>query len=281
MGTIYEKIGINIRNLRKAHGHTQLELGRLLFMEDNTISMYESGKRTPPLEILQKIATLYSSSIDQLIRADFSKLNFSNLTFTIESIAETLEVLFPLSVSDEALEDSHFVKGYECSKKIMEALKNCENIMRVTFEKALEAYTQSIEDSEIKEAAANILWLIFVLFALPQDEQSIKLGSDLLSGKISGAEFAIKNNSRDIIERKKSYARDFNECIIECMKILKESPKHSTLADYFLALRYIIGMVDTDYEQDLNEKIGMEMMLSLLVLGNSYAFRYVDNALNT
>ena len=46
------------------------------------------------------------------------------------------------------------------------------------------------------------------------------------------------------------------------------------LADYYMALRYVIGMVANDYSDDLNKTIGMEMLLSFAELGNKYVIRY-------
>ena len=46
------RIGTNIKLLRKSWGQTQKELGRALGVESNTISMYESGARTPDATVL-------------------------------------------------------------------------------------------------------------------------------------------------------------------------------------------------------------------------------------
>lgn len=55
---------------------------------------------------------------------------------------------------------------------------------------------------------------------------------------------------------------------------------YSELGDYYLALRYITGMIDNDYEQLYNKDIGMKMMLSYLSLGNLYAFRFIEKAIS-
>lgn len=58
------------------------------------------------------------------------------------------------------------------------------------------------------------------------------------------------------------------------LRILKESGVYSNLADYYMALRYVIGMVANDYSDDLNKTIGMEMLFSFAELGNKYVINY-------
>jgi len=50
----------------------------------------------------------------------------------------------------------------------------------------------------------------------------------------------------------------------------------ANIADYYLALRYIIGLANNDYGREMNWAIGMEMMLSFLSFGNLYAFKFVE-----
>ncbi|MCL1857706.1 MAG: helix-turn-helix transcriptional regulator [Oscillospiraceae bacterium] len=281
------KLGKNIRDLRKAHGETQEELGRAINVEHNTISMYESGEREPALQTLQAIASHYGYPLDQLIRDDFSELDFSKIALTWENIVAMIEVICPLLVSDKALKDPHFAKGYEYTRKIVDGFQTPENVvMRSIFERAIEEYSESLEKSETMESAVNILWLIYILYTLLPDEHSIKVGKAILYGKAYGKEF-VKNyflkNSENVNKEeetnKKLYARDMSECILACIEILKSSPEYNHIADYYLALRYIIGVVDTDYGQEINTIIGMEIMLSYLSLGNPYAFAYIEKAL--
>ncbi len=46
--------------------------------------------------------------------------------------------------------------------------------------------------------------------------------------------------------------------------------------DYYLALRYIIGMVENDNNQDMNILIGEEFMINLFELDNKYATLYLE-----
>lgn len=283
MGIELPKLGKNIRDLRKAHGETQEELGRFLNVEGNTISMYESGKRQPDLDTLQKIAARYGRPLDEFVRADFSSLDFTKVALTWENIASSFEIMFPVACSDEALKDASFAEGYSITSRLLADLKlGTGTVARSMFERAMDAYVKSFDKSETEESAVNILWLIYVLYTLLPDEHSIKMGESILYGKANGSKFIksylLNKNIPDTKNEanKKSYSSDMNGCIVECMRFLKGSSKYAGLADYYLALRYIIGLVDTDFGQDLNKSIGMEMMLSFLSLGNRYAFAFTD-----
>ena len=290
MSKTTSKLGKNIKDLRKAHNETQAELGEAIGVEHNTISTYESGRSQPDLDLLKKIAARYGYPIDQLIRADFSSLDFSDVNFSWENmITFMFEIMFPIACSDTALKDPYFEQGYEYTRKIINDMQTGEGeVKRNVFEMAIDEYSKSVDESGTMESAANILWLIYVLFSLiqVQDEHSIRMGRKIKRGEVTGTDFIkdymFKHESttnKESEANKKLFARDMNECISECMGMLKSSSEYANLADYYLALKYIIGMVDTDYGQDTNKIIGMEMMLSFLSLGNPYAFDYVDKSL--
>lgn len=280
-------IGKNIRNLRIAHGETQKELGNVINISDTAIAMYESGKRMPNLETIMVIASHYGIPVDRLIRSDFTDFDFSNTIFTWEKIVSTLEVFFPVIITDKALEDPSFSKGYGYTKMIMTELKKGGTIMRSLFERALDVYSESLEETETLESAANILWLIYLMYSLLPDEHSVKVGEAILYSKATGTDF-IKNyllkKERDINAEnemnKKLYTRDISEVVFYYIRFLKDSAEYANLADYYLALRYVIGMVDTEFGQDLNKAIGIEMMLSILSIGNPYAFKLIEKMLS-
>ena len=70
------KIAVSIRDLRKAHGETQKELGLAIHVEENTLSMYESGKRQPDIQTIQTIAEHYGFPVDRLLSDVFSEMDF-------------------------------------------------------------------------------------------------------------------------------------------------------------------------------------------------------------
>ncbi|SHE94827.1 Transcriptional regulator, contains XRE-family HTH domain [Thermoanaerobacter uzonensis DSM 18761] len=60
-------LGERIKELRKKKGVTQKELALYLGVSDRAVGYYESGQRTPPPDILQKIADFFHVSVDYLL----------------------------------------------------------------------------------------------------------------------------------------------------------------------------------------------------------------------
>lgn len=58
----------NLGRYRKARRMTQKELGRALNISRQAYSNYETGKRTPDLDLLLKIAQIYNITLDDLIK---------------------------------------------------------------------------------------------------------------------------------------------------------------------------------------------------------------------
>lgn len=60
-------LGNRIRNLREDHDLTQKELSLMIGLTPKMISFYENNQRTPPLDILLKLAKIFEVSVDYLI----------------------------------------------------------------------------------------------------------------------------------------------------------------------------------------------------------------------
>ena len=54
----------DIKNLRLAHSLTLQQMSRAIFVEDSTLSNYEAGRRTPSLDMLEKIANVFGCTVD-------------------------------------------------------------------------------------------------------------------------------------------------------------------------------------------------------------------------
>lgn len=63
-----------IKELRKQHGLSQTELGKILNIAQNTLSAYECGRRDPDTETLSAIAKYFNVTVDYLLeRTDAPK----------------------------------------------------------------------------------------------------------------------------------------------------------------------------------------------------------------
>ncbi|HEX8327310.1 MAG TPA: helix-turn-helix transcriptional regulator [Hymenobacter sp.] len=63
----------NLRFLRRKAEWSQSDLGDKIATDYNTISRYESGKSTPKLEALTKLARVFDVSIEELRSVDLTK----------------------------------------------------------------------------------------------------------------------------------------------------------------------------------------------------------------
>ncbi len=73
MKPIAEVIADNLISLRKKRNLTQNELALKLGYSDNTISRWEHAEITPSIESLEKIAEIYSVSIESLLKDNISQ----------------------------------------------------------------------------------------------------------------------------------------------------------------------------------------------------------------
>ena len=63
------RFGEKLRTLRKRHGMTLVQLTHVLGYSNNGyISLIETGKVTPRVDFIIKVADLFNTSTDQLIR---------------------------------------------------------------------------------------------------------------------------------------------------------------------------------------------------------------------
>ena len=60
-------LGKQIKKCRAKAKLTQLELGKMLGVGKSNISMYESGTRVPPLDIIKKMTEIFNVDMNYLI----------------------------------------------------------------------------------------------------------------------------------------------------------------------------------------------------------------------
>lgn len=277
------KIAKNIRDIRKAHGETQSDLAEAINVSEKAVGNYETGTRQPDMQTIQAIAEHYGFPVDRLLNEDFSQMDFKLSTLTWEKAMDVMAVQFPIICTDNAMQDPNFAEGYRRTQEIWSKVKEGQaGIMRSFIESAFQKYEDAIIDNNnLVEAVANTLWLTFLVYALMPDEHSAKMGEAVLFGKSLKKDF-VKNYvlkdanpiSKENAANKRAYVADSQETVVALIRILKESEEYANLADYYMALRYVIGMVANDYSDDLNKTIGMEMLLSFAELGNKYVINF-------
>lgn len=69
---VQKQIGDNLRLLRNAHGYTQMEVAEELHIGRSTYTLYELGKKLPPVDLIVDIAALYDVRTDLLFNPNVS-----------------------------------------------------------------------------------------------------------------------------------------------------------------------------------------------------------------
>ena len=271
-------LGRNIKHLREMHVETLDELGAIIHCAKSTVKGYENGSRKPDLQTLNKLSSHYNKTVDELINSDLT--DFGEIAIDLNSrisITELTKLMFPLFCSEKAMKSDDFCKGYELSQKLLNSFAKSETLPGDMIVRIFEYYFNAIDESEAPEAAANLMWSIFIWWSQIYDtHQLLSLQNKLLSKKLSFKDF-IKlrdTENNDIKEKRVSFVSDFEEIIVAVLKALKSEQEWSDLADYYLALRYVLGMVNTELPNEMNLAVGMQMMVSFMELGNRHAFSF-------
>ena len=278
------QLGKNIQHLRIIHNETLDELGSIIHCAKSTVKGYENGSRKPDLQTLQLLSAHYNKPVDELLYTDLTGLE--NIYIDLNSPAHTtelLKVILPLYCSEEAMKNPNFKNGYDLSQKFLEAFSNAEVLSGNMIVRIFESFVKATDESETLEAVANLVWSVFVWWSQISDTSKLlSLQNKLLSKKLSIKDYMSLKNTEDvsITEKKAGFISDFDEIVTEALKVLKSEQEWSDLADYYLALRYVVGMVDTELSTEMNSAVGMQMMLSFMTLGNSHAFAFCKTCLS-
>lgn len=279
------QLGKNIQFLRELYGETLDELGEVIHFARSTVKGYENGSRKPDPHTLNKIAKHYSKTVDEILYADLTELTVSKMgAGSIKDILDLFQKLLPLYSSEDAMRNPKFNKGYKFCHQIMAGFSNGEVLRGTIITDAFQAYIEAFEELVCPEAAANLMWTIIVWWTQIFDvEQMMSLQSKYLSNKFDIKDYMkIKENESDALkEKRRGFISDFDEIITEILKELKSDSKWSDLADYYIALKYVFAMVDSDLSPEMNSAVGMQMMLTFAKIGNPHALNFIKTSLST
>lgn len=64
---------MRLKDLREDNDYTQKEIAEILNCKQNTYQQYESEKRQIPIETIKKLAVLYKTSVDYIIKLTDTK----------------------------------------------------------------------------------------------------------------------------------------------------------------------------------------------------------------
>lgn len=117
-------IGANIKTLLSRHDKTQSWLANELGLKPATVGNYIASKANPSIPVLLKISEIFKVRIDDLIKVDLTKQNYSYSQESIEN-----------SVVEEAF--STYGISNSSKKTVEERLRAIENTLE-NFRRALQ-----------------------------------------------------------------------------------------------------------------------------------------------
>ena len=276
-----ELIRKNIRHLRKIHGETLKELADVIHTSESDVSMKETGTRGSGInyDIVARIANHYGVPADALLTSDLSSLE--PIDFSVQGMSNIIalwKAILPLQVSEAALKNKDFRKAYDICNSILESFSNDEPATPLD---SLELFINAANEG-IFEAAANIVWLIFIFWSSIMDEnmllnlQSIiypREGQKPLVKKVLNYREDISDEVR---QKRKAFIEEYDALFFDTVKILKSDIDWTSLGDYYLGLKYLFGMEDSGYSDSMNSFVGMQMLMTQARLGNAFALKILD-----
>lgn len=273
-------LGKNIQYMRKLYGETLDELGCVLKLARNTVKGYESGRSEPKLEILEELSKHYGKTVDEMMNVKLYELEGidSKRIVDMDEMFNVFLHKLPLVESKGANENGNFFKGMLVIKEMLNSFCSGEDVKGTVITDATDFFGEALKE-EIYEAGANMLWCIFFLWTQQYtDLKSLqKLQKRLHLKQVDWKEmiYEIKKDEKKSANKKYAFIADFDESINELIGILKSMNQWANLGDYYLALRYILGMVDTGCSNEMNQAVGIQMMKSYALLGNQYALDFL------
>lgn len=285
MANADNQLGKNIQILREMRGETLDELGEVIHFARSTVKGYENGSRKPDPQTLNNIAKHYGKTVDELLYTDLTELSDRKIQVgSIKDILDLFQEILPLYSSEDTMRNSKFEKGYKLCQQIIDGFSSGEILRGTIITDAFQAFVDASDEIECPEVGANLMWTIFVWWTQIFDvKQMMSLQSKYLSNKFDIKDYMkIKEKESDVLkEKRRGFISDFDEFITEILKELKSDPKWSELADYYIALKYVFAMVDSDFSPEMNSAVGMQMMLTFAKIGNPHALNFIKTSLST
>ena len=268
-------LGSNIRTLRKYNKERQKDFADILHVTLDTVSKYERSKRTPNEEILDLISTHYNIPLYSLLN---DSITYEYLDSRSKAIDKPLLELLAKSIyietsSPKARTNHTFSNGCDYLNCFFESPTS--NLFFIQKSKSL--FYESYKESKLIAGAANtLLSIMFEYFKqlLPNmytssNGKNISINYE----SFESAAIAIKNGDEN---KRNAFIQKNEEIYDDCLYALKNNPSTYALADFYLAIKYILGIVNNDNDFDTNSNIGMTMMYEFSNLNNKYAKRLID-----
>lgn len=181
-------IGDKIKLARKKTGLSQEEFAKLCGVSQSAFAFWESGKRNPKYEQLNKIAKISNIPIDEFIKnEEFDRTTeFTDIQYQITYLEMINEFLDMPNIKKNNLIPEDRLKLYK--ESIKEMIYKCRNSTKTSLEEKiaiLDGFTKELtrdllitlsEHEATMVDLTNIFYLIMYYFSLDYDARDILVG---------------------------------------------------------------------------------------------------------
>ena len=280
----------NFRIIREHYNLKQKVFANQLFISERSVQEYEAGRINIPEDVLKRLSARSGISLDEIMYTDLTDKYkkgdgiFDESQEVIElaeeigdGIFDAFKVIYPIIQNSEKESDN-----------FNEAVKITNDMGKNGFDfsdiiKCINLFIHAYNEDKVDEAAVNVLscfgyaWDILAIC-------SAEITSDNFDGKVASywefTENAQKNiDIKKIDINRKAFLDKNNSLLTKYMGIVKNNPNYSDYSYYFLAMRYLGGMLDEDItklSKDEMTKFGSSMLDCLSKMGNKYAKAFLE-----
>ncbi len=281
-------LGLNINKLLIMHDISQSKLAKDTGIDKALISQYVSGKLMPKQEKLEAIAKYFGVTTEMLLKDNFV-VNGSIKVNMEKSIKGTVD-LFPLFENDRTRKNAHFCVALAEQKKIFDhVIKQMHTLDDVDFDKIMGEYSEAVDDDSVGyEVVANELAFFMTLAMIHRENALLAPDYEALPIQLrkildnDSEKKGFYNRHRDILEKSEDHFnglvndQDYQSMIMGLIGALKEDREWCDLADYYIAMLYVLGAVDNNFSFEQNQEFGQDLMLKFAQCDNVYAMKYFE-----
>ena len=279
----YYKLPSNIRGLRKAFGESITDLALAIGVGNTAVSNYELGERIPDRDVLKRIAKHFHITEDELVHGDYSNMKpmYNDAILDQQYNISMVEKILPYLCTPEALENDNFKQAFALDEKIFDCIKQASSdLADDALEKCIEYYSAAI-DEKVIEASANLLRQMFLIGMITcwMNPKFIESYDNIKESpqKLVQAMYLTDCDDepdQEWLQQREAFLEEYELPIVLNIYRLKHSKEYAELGDFYMALRYIFGMVRNGNSPELNSTIGYQMMSEFSMLGNIYADKF-------
>ena len=274
-------LGANLQKLREGRSETLQQVGDRFGLSRSAIKDYETERRTPTLQTLKRMASYYDITVDELINKNLpeqEKVEKSMLS--LKEGNAMFQKTVPHFPSEEGMKNQSFKKAYKLSRRIIDTFERGEVLRGSIVTEALGLYLDALEECGLMEAAANALWSIFIWWScVGNTAELLELQKKLLRGEIRTAEASkeMKSLSKETKKKRKEFVAYIDDLVYDLLRTLRSDRAWMDFGDYYFALRYVTGMVNTGFSDEMNRVIGEQLIKEYILLGNKYIKTFCEN----